>query len=100
LSDKLITMVQAVQGIRPAKARDLAMEAVIQETSLINHLLNYNAYFSNLLQTLKLKFTGDNSYDEGGVKSLVSNMNLEAREINSSNDAFNQKLQEFDAAIE
>ncbi len=99
LSSELNKMAQAVQGIKPLKARNLALEAVSQEVLLISHLVNYNSYFSGLLETLRLKFAGDIRYDSGDVRILVGNMNNEAKEINSINDFFNQKLGEFDEAL-
>ncbi|MDO8443214.1 MAG: hypothetical protein Q7S81_03105 [bacterium] len=99
LSIELTNMAQAIQGIKPVVARNLALEAVSQEVSMINHLLNYNNYFYSLLETLKLKFSGDIRYDSSDVQVLIENMNKEAKEINSINDSFNQKLKEFDSAI-
>jgi len=99
LSNELINMAQAVQGIKPTAARNLALEAVTQETTLIGHLINYNAYFSGLLATLKLKFAGDIKYDSDEVQDLINKMNEERGQINSINDSFNQKLKEFDSKI-
>lgn len=99
LSDKLGKMAQAVQGIKPATAKSLAFDAVSQEVSLINHLLNYNAYFEGLLKVLKMKFEGDKNYDGDNVQIFINNMNREGDDINSLNDSFNQKLREFDSAI-
>ena len=99
LSGELNKMAQAVQGIKPAKARNLALEAVSQEVLLISHIVNYNSYFGGLLETLRLKFAGDIRYDSNDVQVLVSNMNSEAKEINTINNFFNQKLGEFDEAL-
>jgi len=101
LAAELANMAQAVQGIKPAFARNLAFEAVSQEVSLVVGLNNYlNSSFNPLLETLRLKFSGDIRYDSNDVQVLIANMNREAKEINSINDAFNQKLKEFDAAIQ
>jgi len=100
LSNELINMTQAIQGIKPIAARNLALEAVSQETSLLMRLNNYlNSSFNPLLETLGLKFYGDIRYDSGDVQVLIENMNREAGEINSINNSFNQKLKEFDSAI-
>jgi hypothetical protein len=99
LSDDLNKMAQAIQDIKPVKAKNLALEAVSQEVSLISRLINYNAYFGSLLDTLRLKFSGDIRYDSSDVQSLIADMNSEAREINSINNSFNQKLEEFDQAV-
>ena len=100
LSNELINMTQAIQGIKPIAARNLALEAVSQETSLLMRLNNYlNSSFNPLLETLGLKFYGDIRYDSGDVQVLIENMNREAGEINSISNSFNQKLKEFDSAI-
>lgn len=99
LSGELINMTQAVQGIEPASARNLAFEAVSQEVLLISHLLNYNDFFGRLLSTLKMKFVDDGKYDSSDVQSFINTMNEEAKTINSINDSFNQKLRDFDKAL-
>lgn len=100
LAAELTNMAQAVQGIEPASARNLAFEAVSQEVSLIMRLNNYlNFSFNPLLETLRLKFSGDIRYDSGDVQILIGNMNKEAKEINYINDSFNQKLKDFDKVL-
>ena len=97
LTKELTNMAQAIQGIKPISARNLALEAVSQELSLIGNLLNYNNYFYSLLETLRLKFSGDIRYDSSDVQILIENMNKKAKEINSINESFNQKLMDFDS---
>jgi len=100
LSNELINMTHAIQGIKPIAARNLALEAVSQETSLLMRLNNYlNSSFNPLLETLRLKFYGDIRYDSGDVQVLIENMNKEASEINSISNSFNQKFKEFDSVI-
>lgn len=99
LSGELNNMALAAQDIKPAATRNLALEAVIQEVSLIGHLINYNAYFGGLLVTLKMKFVDDMKYDGNDVQIFINNMNREAREVNSTNESFNQKLRDFDRAL-
>lgn len=100
LSSELEKMAQALQDIRPVKARNLVLEAVTQEVSLIVHITYYNTYLDGLLQVLKMKFMEDFDYDSNDVQIFISNMNKEAEEINSINESFNQKLKEFDAIVE
>ncbi|GEM_PF-1012802 len=99
LSAELNNMAQAVQGIKPANAKNIALEAVTQEVSLIGHLINYNAYFGGLLFTLKMKFIDDIKYDSNDVWNFINNMNKEANEVNLINNSFNQKLAEFDKSL-
>lgn len=99
LSSELNSMAQAVQGIKPVNAKNLALEAVTQEVSLIGHLINYNAYFGGLLVTLKMKFIDDIEYDSNDVQNFINSMNKEKDSINSINESFNQKLRDFDRAL-
>ena len=77
----------------------MALEAVSQGVTLIGHLNNYNVFLSSLLETLKLKFSGDIRYDNQTVQGLISNMNDEKDVINTITESLNQKLQEFDKAV-
>jgi len=99
LTKELDRMTTAVAGITPTKARNLAMEAVGHEVSLISHLIVYNDILNGLLRTLELKFSGDIRDDAQDVQKLVQNMNAETREINRLNALFNQKMEEFDRVV-
>lgn len=99
LSAELNNMAQAVQGIEPVSAKNIALEAITQEVSLIGHLINYNAYFSGLLTTLKMKFIDDSNYNSSDVQNFINNMNKEKDEVNSINESFNQKLIDFDESL-
>lgn len=99
LSVQLTNMAQAVQGIKPVEARALALEAVSQGVTLIGHLNNYNVFLSSLLETLKLKFSGDIRYDNQTVQGLINNMNSEKDIINGITQTLNLNLQNFDQAL-
>lgn len=99
LANKLEIMALSIQDIRPSKAKNLALEAVTKEVSLLNHLNNYNLHFIDLLKNLKMKFSGDINYDGDDVVTSIFKMNSEANEINIINNAFNEKLREFDRAV-
>lgn len=90
-------MAKVLPAITPTQAKNLAIEAVSNEVSLVSHLLIYNDSLSGLLETLKYKFSGDIRYDSKDVQALVNNMNQEAEAINNLNDVFNQKMREFDS---
>jgi hypothetical protein len=96
LTEKLVVMTHSAATITPVKARNLAIEAISNELSLISHLIVYNDVLNALLQTLEYKFSGDIRYDAQDVQILIKNMNQEVREINKLNDLFNQKMKEFD----
>ena len=96
LTKQIETMTIAGNEISPAKARNLAIEAISQELALVTHLIVYNDTLNALLQTLEFKFSGDIPYDADDVQKLVKNINDEAREINKLNDSFNEKMKQLD----
>ncbi|HEY4500000.1 MAG TPA: hypothetical protein VJH70_02680 [Candidatus Paceibacterota bacterium] len=100
LTDQLNVMAKAIAQITPIKAKNIALEAVSTEVSLLSHLVIYNDTLNSLLETLRYKFSGDIRYDAEDVQKLVSGLNQQAQDINSLNDQFNQKIGEFDALVE
>jgi len=99
LTKQLDAMARGAAGITPLKARNLAMQAIADELSLISHMIVYNDALNGLLQTLEFKFSGDIRYDSQEVQNLIKNMNNEAKEINNLNESFNQKMQQLDKMV-
>lgn len=97
LTKQIETMTIAANEISPSKPRNLGIEAISQELALVTHLIVYNDTLNALLQTLEFKFSGDIRYDADDVQKLVKSMNEEAKEINSLNDSFNEKMGQLDA---
>ena len=83
LTQALDKMAKTAVEIRPAKARNLVVDAIRGEVSLVTHLIVFNDALNGLLQTLEYKFSGDIRYDADDVQKLIQNMNKEAQEINS-----------------
>lgn len=100
LAKEIGAMTEATGRITPTKARNLATDAVRDEVALITHLIVYNDLLNSLLQNLELIFSGAISYGSEEVQTLIKNMNQEVKEINGLNDAFNQKMREFDELAE
>ncbi|MBI4992335.1 MAG: hypothetical protein HZB99_03905 [Candidatus Harrisonbacteria bacterium] len=98
LTAELDKMARSAAGIKPVKARNVVMEAVGHEVSLITHLIVYNDVLNSLLQTLVLKFSGDLK-DNTSVQALIETMNGETKEINKLNDLYNQKMKLFDDLV-
>ena len=99
LTKNLDLMARSASGIKPKTARDLAIEAISHEISLMSRLIVYNDMLSGLLQTLELKFSKDMAYDTKDVQNIIANLNYEAREISNLNNLFNEKMREFDEVI-
>ena len=96
LTTQLGLMARAAGGITPVSIRNLAIEAIGNEISLVSHLMVYSDSLNSLLQTLEYKFSGDIKYDASDVQDLVKNMNQEAMEINRLNNSFSDKMANFD----
>jgi len=96
LTKNLDLMAKSTAGIRPKAARNLAIEALSYEISLMSRLIVYNDILNGLLQTLELKFSGEMAYNAKDVQVIIANLNSEAREINNLNNLFNEKMKEFD----
>src|SRR3989344_2440636 len=100
LIKELGEMAKETARITPARARNLATEAVREEVALITHLVVYNDVLNGLLQTLEFKFSGDiRSYGSEEVQILIENLNKEVKEINKLNESFNSKMEEFDEIV-
>lgn len=92
-------MTVAADGIAPAKARNLAIEAIKYQLDLVKNLNEYNAILNGLLATLEWKFAGIIKKDVADVQVSIGNMNAVGKEINKLNNLFNQKMEEFDAIV-
>ena len=99
LIKELGEMAKATTRITPARARNLATDAVRDEVALITHLVVYNDLLNGLLQTLEFKFSGDIRSDSEEVQILIENLNKETKEINKLNESFNSKMKEFDELV-
>lgn len=96
LTTELNNMSNTANGITPVKARNLALEAVKLEISLMSGLITYNESFNSLLENLRLKFekiVTDNSLE---IQRQIELMNSAGKEINNLNEQFTQKMSEFD----
>lgn len=96
LATQLNDMSNAATGITPIKARNLAIDAMRQEVSLVGKLIIYNQSFGSLLENLQLKFSGSVKYNSDDVQKQIEIMNSVGKEINELNELYNQKMTEFD----
>lgn len=99
LSNYLDQMAKLLSEIKPREARDKAAEAVGVEIQVINRLISYNEYLSNLFELLKAKFEGKIKNDNDRLKELLLLINQETNYINSLNKRFNEGMQEFDKLV-
>ena len=98
LSSQLNAMAENLPRIQPARAREIATEAVTAEVTLVSRLLYYNNYLNQLFEALKAKFARPNiSYLDGQVNDLINKINDEAKQINILNKKFSAQMAEFDS---
>ena len=97
LSSQLAAMAENLPRIQPAKAREIATEAVTAEVALVSRLLYYNNYLHQLFEALRAKFNRPGiSYLDGQVNDLINKINDEAKQINILNKKFGERMAEFD----
>jgi len=73
------------------------LEAVINESQIVQRLINYNAYALQLVDSLQGRFTGGGRgpATDGKIKELLSKMNEEARAINELNSKYKDLMARF-----
>jgi DNA repair exonuclease SbcCD ATPase subunit len=97
LSSQLAAMAENLPRIQPARARELATEAVTAEVALVSRLIYYNTYLNALFEALRVKFERPGvDYLDGQVSDLINKINDEAQAINELNKKFAAKMAEFD----
>lgn len=99
LSATLETMAKKLPEISPARARDRAAEALGYEVTLINHLITYNEYLHQLLETVEKKLSSGGADEKNGDSQISYWLNLindETDAINMLNKKFNVAMEEFD----
>ena len=98
LSGELERMTQALSSINSFDARQAALESIANRLALINRLINYSSYLSDLLNVLDKRFSGDPGNGQE-IETLVSQINAEVIAINSFNEQAGQAMSRFDAVI-
>jgi len=96
LSSYLERMARSLPDIKPAKARQIATEAVTTEVALVSRLLTYSDYLAQLFDVLRAKFNNSLSNPDGRVEELIRKINQEAEAINDLDTRFNDAIAQFD----
>lgn len=96
LSVELGKMAQALPGIKPGSARQIASEAIGYEVALVSRLIAYNDVLNQLFELLRAKFTGAVTETDGRVRALVADINAGANAANDLNKAFMGAMERFD----
>lgn len=97
LSKELGKMTASLTQVKPEAATRAGLEAIINESQIVQRLINYNSYIFQLLDILQGRFTGGSSgpgTDEK-VKELIGKMNEEAKAVNELNEKYKIQMSEF-----
>ncbi|MBI2623279.1 MAG: hypothetical protein HYW65_01760 [Candidatus Liptonbacteria bacterium] len=98
LADEIGAMTKALSGIQSFEARQAALESIASRLALLNKLISYSNYLSELLQALEGRFKGV----PGSAKQvavLVNQINAEVQAINTFNGQAGQAMDRFDAIV-
>jgi len=97
LSNELGLMATGLSQVQPEDAAKIGLEAVINETQIVQRLINYNSYAGQLLDVLQSRFTAGSGGPETDrkVKELISKMNEEAEAINELNSKYLELMSKF-----
>ncbi len=98
LADEIGVMTKALSGIQSFEARQAALESIASRLALLNKLINYSNYLSDLLKALQDRFEGV----PGSAKQvavLVNQINAEVQAINTFNGQAGQAMDRFDAIV-
>jgi hypothetical protein len=96
LSRHLEIMAGSLISIQPSSLRQVALEAISTEITLISRLLQYNDYLKQIFELLRLKFSGE-SKEDNNLRLLIEKANNEARIINDLNKKFNDLMVRFNS---
>ncbi len=98
LSNQLEIMANNLNSIKPEDAARLGLEAILNESQIVQRLLNYNADVRQLLDVLLSRFSNSGSAlnAKEKVKELISSMNDEAKAVNDLNNKYKDLMSQFD----
>jgi len=97
LSKNLQTMTLELNNIKAGGAEKFALASITNRVTIINHLINYTDYLSQLNLALEKRFYGKDNKDE--ILSLINKINAEVDAINEANEKAKADIQKFDEAL-
>jgi hypothetical protein len=97
LSKDLQTMTLELNNIKAGGAEKFALASITNRVTIINHLINYTDYLSQLNLALEKRFYGKDNKDE--ILSLINKINAEVDAINEANEKAKADIQKFDEAL-
>lgn len=99
LADEMRKMAESLDKISAVKSRQLAIEAISSEMSLIANFIDYTATLDRFLNNLRLAIaTANVAYRRLAEENLLE-INNQTLKINSSNQEFLDKIKAFDKSF-
>jgi len=96
LSKELVTMTNSLPSIKPADSSKPGLEAIIIESQVAQHLISYNNYIYQLIESLRIKFVNPAKADNTKIRNLIAEMNREAEAVNNLNTKYKELMSKFD----
>lgn len=97
LSEELGNMARVIADVKPAEASEIALQAILYESQIVQRLINHNNYLYQLLDFLRSRFLNDTGASNKMVSDLLSQMNAEIASINELNEKYKEAMAKFDA---
>jgi len=97
LSGELEKMTAALSKINSFEARQAALESISSRLALINRLINYSAYLSELQAALDSRFSGVPG--DRKIETIVNQINSEVNAINNFNTQAGRSMERFDEIV-
>ena len=98
LSKEMETMAKSLPEIQSEEARLAAVNAISSRLLLINKLVSYSSYLTELLETLRNRFAGS-AVSQEQVGALIEKVNAEVTAINNFNRQASASMERFDQLI-
>jgi vacuolar-type H+-ATPase subunit I/STV1 len=99
LSKELETMTKALDSIKSEEARDAALRSISSRLAMISRLIQYSDSLAQLLETLKLRFSGVAYGKTSAIKTLIGQINGEVSAINNFDREARTAMDQFDTII-
>ena len=99
LSKELESMTKALDSIDSEVARALALQSISSRLAMISRLIQYSDILAQLLETLKLRFSGTSYGQTRKIQTLIEQINTEVNAINNFDREARKAMDQFDALI-
>ncbi len=100
LTGYLQTLAGSLQAIPPGSGQGVAYEAVSVELSLVSEFILYTQQLNGFLDALGKAITSGTPADRSAAQAALAGVNTEVTKIDTINQQFLSKMQEFDQSLQ